>query len=178
MAAISSSFKVTLTPTLMLGEKTMAMSWLAACISAFCDSEKPVVPITICTPIWRHTATCVMVPSGRVKSISTCAFFRPCARSAVIKTPLLCPVKALASLPMDGLAAMSKAPASWQSGASAMASISMRPMRPLAPATAIRRGVEAFMAALTCLRVQAGDRLWAGPWPGRFQPALWRVNFC
>jgi hypothetical protein len=43
---------------------------------------------------------------------------------------------------MAGLEGTSSAPASTQSSLARMASISMRPMRPDAPATATRQGVE------------------------------------
>ena len=56
----------------MLGAITIAMCCACAAISAFCASLKPVVPITALTPSSRHTARCASVPSGRVKSISTC----------------------------------------------------------------------------------------------------------
>ena len=58
----------------------MAMCSACAAISAFCASLKPVVPITALTPSSRHTARCASVPSGRVKSISTCASREPGAQ--------------------------------------------------------------------------------------------------
>jgi hypothetical protein len=63
LAASSSSLSVTLTPTLMLGASTMGCC-AAAGISAFCASEKPVVPITMATPCWRQAARCASVPRG------------------------------------------------------------------------------------------------------------------
>ena len=55
-------------------------------------------------------------------------------------TPVARPRKAPASWPSCGLPATSSAPASAQSGASSTASTSMRPMRPEAPAIAMRSG--------------------------------------
>ena len=93
----------------------MAMSLAASAISAFCASLKPVVPITACTPSSRHTARCASVPSGRVKSISTCASCRPARRSDTMGTPLAKPRNAAASLPIAALPATSSAPARRQS---------------------------------------------------------------
>src|SRR3989338_6980094 len=140
LAAICSSLRVTFTPTLMLGAMTMAVRWAKTAISAFCASVKPVVPTTAFTPSSQHTARWARVPSGRVKSIRTSAFFRPAAMSAVMATPLAWPRNAVASEPMPGLDGTSSAPASTQSSLARRASISMRPMRPDAPATATRRG--------------------------------------
>ena len=68
--------------------------------------------------------------------------------SAVMATPLAWPRKAVASEPTAGLAATSSAPASTQSSLARMASISMRPMRPDAPATATRQGVVTVAAGV------------------------------
>ena len=77
------------------------------------------------------------MPSGRVKSIRQSAPASARSNSEWITTPVSWPEKAPASLPMKGEPATSRAPDRVASGAAAMASISMRPMRPLAPATAI-----------------------------------------
>ena len=78
---------------------------------------------------------------------------------AVIGTPLATPRKAVASEPMATLAGMSRAPARTQSSLARSASISMRPMRPEAPATATRQGEEEgagavvpVMSFLVCMR--------------------------
>ena len=130
----------------MLGAITMAMSRAASAMAAFCASEKPVVPITMATPRRRQAARWARVASGRVKSISTRAPRRPASRSAVTGTPEAQPAKAPASWPSAGLSARSSAPASAQSSAARTASISIWPMRPVAPAMATRSGkVEAFI---------------------------------
>ncbi len=90
-AAICNNFKVTLTPTLMLGAITMAMSLAASAISAFCSSVKPVVPMTSLTPNSRQILKCASVPSGRVKSINTWLFCKPLRTSASMFTPLAWP---------------------------------------------------------------------------------------
>src|SRR3990167_8411827 len=82
----------------MLGAMTMAVGCAWAAISAFCASVKPVVPMTALTPSSAHTARWASVPSGRVKSISTSAFFNPSCRLAVIGTPLATPRKAVAGV--------------------------------------------------------------------------------
>ena len=56
---------------------------------------------------------------------------------ATLGTPLARPENALASSPMAGLPAMSSAPVSRQSSLALTASISICPMRPLAPAMAM-----------------------------------------
>ena len=56
----------------------------------------------------------------------------------VIGTPLACPRNAVASTPMAGFVVRSSAPPSSQSSAARTASISICPMRPDAPAMAIR----------------------------------------
>ena len=71
----------------MLGASTIAMSRAWAAMSAFCASLKPVVPITALTPSSRQIARCASVPSGRVKSISTCAAASAARGSPLIATP-------------------------------------------------------------------------------------------
>jgi len=114
----------------------MPMSALAALICALPSSSKPVVPMIMFTPYSRHLAMWISVPSGRVKSISTCAPLRA-ARSSVIFTPQSRPRKAPASWPMASLPARSSAVCNSQPSAPRTASISMRPMRPVLPAMAI-----------------------------------------
>ena len=137
---MSSSLKTTLTPALMLGAITIATSCAMRAISFFCSGDRPVVPMTADTPCSRHSFKCAIVPSGRVKSISTCAPARPCHTSLVTRTPLLVPRKIAASCPRLGLPATSSAPLRRQSSARTTASISMCPMRPEAPATATASG--------------------------------------
>ena len=79
-----------------------------------------------------------MVPSGRVKSIRQSALASAARTSLSITRPLGWPRKAEGSVPSAGLSARSSAAASTQSLLFRMASISMRPMRPEAPATATR----------------------------------------
>ena len=81
------------------------------------------------------------VPAGRVKSMRKSALAKAARTSLSMATPLWWPKKALASWPRLGLPGTSRAALSWQSGLWWMASMSMRPMRPLAPATATRKGV-------------------------------------
>ncbi len=84
---MSSNLSVTFTPTLMLGAITIAMRFAASAISAFCSSEKPVVPITRFTPCASQARRWSIVPSGRVKSIRHWLCDRPAATSAVMSTP-------------------------------------------------------------------------------------------
>src|SRR5690606_15295258 len=142
-AAISSSLRVTFTPTLMLGANTTPSERAAAAMRSRPTSSKPVVPMTRLVPWARQAATCSSVPSGRVKSIRQSASARA-ARSSVTRTPVLRPRNAPASWPRPGLPARSSATVRVRSSASSTASMSSRPMRPPAPATATRIG--AFMS--------------------------------
>jgi hypothetical protein len=137
LAAICSSLRVTLTPTLMFGANMMAVFSAAARIAALPASSKPVVPMIILMPWAAQYSRCLRVPSGRVKSIRNSQSARPLASSDWIATPASWPENAPASVPMLGEPGTSSAPANVASGAAAMASTSIRPMRPLAPATAI-----------------------------------------
>ena len=131
-AATSSSRNATFTPTLKLGDMTMAMSRAAAAISCFCASLKPVVPITILDALL--AAGGKVRPSrlpGSVKSISTSQAAIALAASSPIFTPQgerrparrrpcrrrRCPSR-------------SSAAASLRSRACSTASSSVRPMRP------------------------------------------------
>ena len=71
--------------------------------------------MTAATPSSRHTAKCAIVPSGRVKSISTCAPAMPWRSSLVTRTPLSTPRNAAASCPNAGLPGTSSAPLRRQS---------------------------------------------------------------
>ncbi|CFV93987.1 Uncharacterised protein [Bordetella pertussis] len=153
-AAMSSSLRVALTPTLMLGAKTMAIFWAATLISARPLLSKPVVPITIFTSCLRQACRCCSVPSGRVKSIRQSA----CARASswsVMVTPQGRPNAAPASWPIEGEPARSSATASSTPSVSRTASISIWPMRPLAPAMAMRWGV-------ACVIYLSGSKVWPG----------------
>ena len=119
----------------------MAMDFAASAISAFCASVKPVVPMTAFTPCCTQTRKWASVPSGRVKSIRHWLPAKPASKSAVMVTPVDWPPKAPASWPRAELLAMSSAPENTQSPLARTASTSIWPMRPLAPATQMRKGV-------------------------------------
>jgi hypothetical protein len=110
------SFSATFTPTLMLGDITIAISRAAARISSSWAAEKPVVPMTSARLSSRHAFACASVPSGRVKSMTTSAFS----------------IAPRASSPMSNEEASVASPPAFA------ASMSARPMRPLAPAMATR----------------------------------------
>jgi hypothetical protein len=139
LAAISSSLKVTFTPTLMLGDSITAVRRAYSAMRAFCSSLKPVVPMTSLTPSSAQMARWSMVPSGRVKSIRQSALDSAARTSLSMAMPLGWPRKAEGSVPSAGLSGRSRAAVSARSSLCRMASISMRPMRPEAPATATRR---------------------------------------
>src|SRR5580765_1375083 len=124
---------------LMFGESTMAVFWAAAAMMSQASCSRPVVPMIMLTPCAAQYPTCPSVPAGRVKSIRKPASARPLSRSEVMATPARLPRKAAASLPRLGESGTSRAPVRIMSSAFWMASISMRPMRPEAPATAIFR---------------------------------------
>ncbi len=124
----------------MLGAITMAMSCAAAAISAFCASLKPVVPMTACTPSSRQDgqvrqrafgAREVDQHLGVLQARAQVGHDRHAAGEAEEGGRIVA----------DGRAARrcrARRPAGSRC-ASRMASISMWPMRPEAPATATRR---------------------------------------
>src|SRR5690606_20582625 len=138
-AASSSSLKVTLTPTLMLGAKTIGTVLAADSIARRPASSKPVVPMTAPTRWRTQDSRCASVPAGRVKSMRKSAFARTSSMLALMDTPVLRPRNSPASRPIAGLPATSSAPASSMSSASSAASTSIRPIRPVAPAIATFR---------------------------------------
>ena len=149
---------ITFTPTAMFAAITMGSLRACSAMRAFWALSKPVVPMTAATPMRAQTSKWASVPSGRVKSISTCAPCRPCARSAAMFTPLMRPSGAAASWPSAALVAMSSAPLSVNAGLPSTASMSMRPMRPEAPATATRTWLTCGFSRLSCWVPAAGTR--------------------
>src|SRR5512147_427357 len=156
-AATSISLKVALTPTLMFGAKTMAMRFDAASIARLPAASKPVVPMTIFTPCAAQASRCRSVASGRVKSISTSA---PASApsSPLTRTPVTFPIASPQSRPSTGLSARSSAAAKARSGWPSVASISIRPMRPDAPAIAIFIGIVSRPVGAESVRAGARSR--------------------
>ena len=140
-AADSTSASSTLTPTLMFGANTTGIVSACRASSAFCSAENPVVPTTAPAPCRAHAARWAMLPSGRVKSIMTSA--TPAAASASVPTvtPVARPNRSPASRPTALLPATSKAATSSLPASASTASISACPIRPPAPAMAIRAAI-------------------------------------
>ena len=126
------------TPTLILGAITVALFLLKAVIADWPAASKPVVPITARTRCWAQALSNSSVASGRVKSIKTSAARRAAVGSAEIAIPEDWPMKSPASFPIIGLLGCSRAAASVIRGWASTASISMRPIFPVAPEMAIR----------------------------------------
>ena len=99
-AAISNNFKDKLTPTLMLGAKTIATCSPACSIRDFCSSPKPVVPITMRHWLSIQCGINSIVTSGKVKSTITSDRAIAAPKSLVISTPNLpTPANSPASAP-------------------------------------------------------------------------------
>ena len=69
LAAMSSSLRQRLTPTLMLGASMIGTFWAVVVIVFRSSIENPVVPITIRPPYSAQRAKALSEGSGRVKSI-------------------------------------------------------------------------------------------------------------
>ena len=112
----------------------LAASWMAA----VCSGLRPVVPITIATPLSAAILACATVAAGTVKSITTLAAPMAAGASDTIFT-LLAPTPATspASRPSALLLAPSMAPARLHPSVWSICRISIWPMRPAAPAMAI-----------------------------------------
>src|SRR5690606_21703090 len=121
----------------MFGANTMDVYLAASTMAALPAASKPVVPMIILMLLAAQYFRCSSVPSGRVKSIRNWEPARPFARSDSMAIPAGLPRNAAASVPMAGDAGISSAPDNCASSALRMASTSMWPIRPDAPATAI-----------------------------------------
>src|SRR3954447_360268 len=107
---------------------TIGMRFAASSTIFFCAGENPVVPITIAFACLK----CSSVPSGRVKSMRTSASAAVFGSEAIRMVPI--------SWPTAGLPGTSNAAARVRPRSARTASISVRPMRPPAPAIAILIG--------------------------------------
>jgi hypothetical protein len=120
-----------------IGEKTMEVFWANSAICAFAHREA-VVPMTTPTPqIGRHGQV-LHRAFGAGEVDQAVGLRQGCAHIAFDLQPLGLPRNAEGSVPMQGLSARSSAAASTQSLLFRIASISIWPMRPEAPATATR----------------------------------------
>ena len=132
---MSSSWKHRFTPVLKLEALQIAMEPAARSISPSCSGVKPVVPITIATLCFTHSATLATVAPGTVKSMSTSICPITSASLPTTGTPLRpWPDSSPESAPRKLLPGCSIAAASSSSlPASAIASTRVRPIRPAAP---------------------------------------------
>src|SRR5690606_28253387 len=139
-AAVSSSFRQRLTPTLKLAAKTIGISLATSASCFFSSTLKPVVPITMALPASRQMARLRRVTLGWVKSISTSNSSSTLTRSEDMVTPSRPrPFSSTTSAPIRMLSGRSTAAASTAPWACITASMRFLPMRPAAPITAIRR---------------------------------------
>ena len=70
-AASATSFRSTLTPTLMLAAMTVRVLAASACASRPSSTEKPVVPMTIAAPLAAAVRRCASAAGAIVKSSVT-----------------------------------------------------------------------------------------------------------
>src|SRR5476651_2369063 len=152
-----------LTPSDMLAAHRMGTFLAAAWIALVCSASRPVVPITIDTPLSAQTLAWATVAAGTVKSISTLAAAIAAAGSATIFTP---PV----SVPTALLLGPSSAPASVAPSVRSISRTSIWPMRPAAPAMAIfisalaiHRGYIDLLPGIRDLRPERRLALGVGP---------------
>src|SRR5215468_4136461 len=124
---------------LILPDFTITARFAASVISASFSPVSPVVPITWTQP-WRAACSAkVTVAAGTVKSRSPSARASSGSTSVATATPLLpSPASSPASRPITAEEAASTAPAMITPSVAATAWISVRPMRPPAPATISR----------------------------------------
>ena len=120
----------------MLPERTIGAWRAAAAILARSASVRPVVPTTWAMRAWAASAAISTLAAGAEKSTIPSAFSVAGSGSSLIRIPLApTPASRPASAPSAAAPWRSIAAASVTPGVSAIALISIRPMRPAAPVT-------------------------------------------
>src|SRR5215470_8415708 len=129
----------TLTPMLKLPDLTITARLAASAISFSFSPERPVVPMTWTSPRLAASSTSASEAAGMVKSRSPSALASSGSTSAATITPFLpSPANSPESRPITAEPGASTAPASTTPSMVAIAWMSVRPMRPPAPATISR----------------------------------------
>ena len=101
LAEVSKILRVKFTPTLMLGAKTIGMSFEACSMSLSPLSVKPVVPITIDLPESLQTDKALREASGLEKSIRTSKSFIESIKLSPLSKPAAksdCELELIASI--------------------------------------------------------------------------------
>src|SRR6516162_7824318 len=134
-----------LTPRLILPDFTTTAREVTLLITASSEADKPVVPIICTRPRWAAIATLAMVAPGTVKSRMPSAFADSAHKSAESLMPFSGrPASTPASFPRRLEPGASSAPVSTAPWVSAMTRVSVRPIRPPAPATINRMSAMAY----------------------------------